>query len=117
MDATPSITAIHQDHDYAHLPGGKKHFFQPESNVNVKLAGGRRSIFNATDSRYLLTEEGLKRKTLGWADFWREVEIFPLIKLHSRVLGAISFAIFHPIPAYKEVRGWLAYKLNSKKAG
>jgi hypothetical protein len=117
VDATPSITAIHQDHDYAHLPGGKKHFFQPESNVNVKLAGGRRSIFNATDSRYLLTAEGLKRKPLGWAGFWREVEIFPLITLHSRVLGWISFAIFHPILAFKEVRGWLAYKLSSKKAG
>jgi hypothetical protein len=117
VDATPSITAIHQDHDYAHLPGGKKHFFQPESNVNVKLAGGRRSIFNATDSRYLLTEAGLERKPLDWAGFWREVEIFPLVTLHSKLLGMISFAIFHPILAFKEVRGWLAYKLSSKKAG
>lgn len=117
VDATPSITAIHENHDYAHLPGGVIHFRQPESSVNVKLAGGRRSIFNATDSRFLLTENGLERKPLGWAGFWREVEIFPLIKLHSRILGMISFAFFHPILAFKEVRGWLDYKLKSKKAG
>ncbi len=85
--------------------------------MNVKLAGGRRTIFNATDSRYVLTENGLERKPLGWKSFWREVEVFPLIKLHSRFLGIVSFAVFHPILAYKEVRGWLAYKLKQNKAG
>ncbi|MBG0787843.1 MAG: hypothetical protein H0S79_22370 [Anaerolineaceae bacterium] len=117
IDATPAITVIHQNHDYAHLPGGVIHFRQPETDVNVKLAGGRRTIFNATDSRYLLTEGGLERKPLGWKGFWREVEVFPLIRLHSRLLGMVSFAIFHPVLAYKEVRGWLAYKLKQNKAG
>ena len=117
VDGTPAITVIHQNHDYAHLPGGVIHFYQPETDVNVKLAGGRRSIFNATDSRYLLTESGLKRKPLGWKGFWREVEVFPLIKLHSRILGSVSFAIFHPVLAFKEIRGWLAYKLKKNKAG
>lgn len=117
VDATSSLTVIHQNHDYAHLPGGVIHFRQPESHENVKLAGGRRSIFIATDSRYLLTDAGLARKPLGWKDFWREVEIFPLIKLHSRFLGSISFAIFHPIVAFREIRGWLAYKLKADKAG
>lgn len=117
VDATPAITVIHQNHDYAHLPGGVIHFYQPETDVNVKLAGGRRAIFNATDSRYLLTASGLKRKPLGWKGFWREVEVFPLIRLHSRILGWLSFAVFHPILAFKEVRGWLAYKLKQNKAG
>lgn len=117
VDATPSITVIHQNHDYAHLPGGVIHYRQPETDDNIKLAGGRRSIFNATDSRFLLTEEGLKRKPLNWKSFWREVEIFPLIKLHSRWLGWLSFALFHPVLAYKELRGWLIYKLNKNKAG
>ncbi len=117
VDATPAIMVIHQNHDYAHLPGGVIHFRQPETDMNVKLAGGRRTIFNATDSRYVLKENGLERKPLGWKSFWREVEVFPLIKLHSRLLGMVSFAIFHPILAYKEVRGWLAYKLKQNKAG
>jgi hypothetical protein len=117
VDATPAITVIHQNHDYAHLPGGVIHFYQPETDVNVKLAGGRRAIFNATDSRYLLTESGLERKPLGWKGFWREVEVFPLIRLHSRILGSLSFALFHPVLAFKEVRGWLAYKLKKDKAG
>ena len=117
VDATPAITVIHQNHDYAHLPGGVKHFYQPETDVNVKLAGGRRSIFNATDSRYLLTASGLRRKPLGWKGFWREVEIFPLVRLHSRLLGALSFAVFHPVLAFKEIRGWLDYKFKKNKAG
>lgn len=117
VDATPSITVIHQNHDYAHLPGGVIHFRQPETVENIKLAGGRRSIFNATDSRYMLTENGLKRKPLDWKGFWREVEIFPLIRLHSRILGMLSFAIFHPVLAFKEVRGWLAYKTKKNQVG
>lgn len=111
VDATPVVTVIHQNHDYSHLPGGVIHFRQPETNVNVKLAGGRRSIFKLSDSRYLLTPEGLKRKRLNWMSFWREVEIFPLIRLHSKVLGWLSFAFFHPVIAFKEFRGWLSYKL------
>jgi hypothetical protein len=111
VDATPSITLIHQNHDYSHLPGGVVHFRQPETNVNIKLAGGRRAIFKLSDARYRLIPEGLKRKRMNWASFWREVEIFPLVKLHSKVLGWLAFAFFHPLKAFKEFRGWLSYKL------
>jgi hypothetical protein len=111
VDATSAITVIHQNHDYSHLPGGVVHFRQPETNVNVKLAGGRRSIFKLSDARFQLTPQGLKRKRLNWASFWREVEIFPLVRLHSKVLGWLGFAFFHPKKAFKEFRGWLSYKL------
>jgi hypothetical protein len=111
VDATPAITVVHQNHDYSHLPGGVVHFRQPETNVNVKLAGGRRSIFKLSDARFQLTQQGLKRKRLQWTSFWREVEIFPLVHLHSKVLGWLGFAFFHPIKAFKEFRGWLSYKL------
>ncbi len=111
VDATQAITVIHQNHDYSHLPGGVVHFYQPETNVNIKLAGGRRAIFKVSDARYQLTPDGLERKRLDWASFWREVEIFPLVKLHSKALGWLAFAFFHPSLAFKEFRGWLSYKL------
>ena len=35
VDATSAITLVHQNHDYRHLPGGLKHFFQAETGENV----------------------------------------------------------------------------------
>lgn len=115
IDLTHSLTVIHQNHDYAHLPGGIKHYHQPETWVNVRLAGGRRTIFRLTDATHILRDGKLEKIPLTWERFWREVEIFPLVGLHSKLLGWISFAIFHPIKAFMEIRGWLIYKVNSLK--
>lgn len=112
IDASKAITIIHQNHDYRHLPGGRRHYEQPETAVNIKLAGGRRTIFKLTDATHRLEAGQLRRKPSSWQSFWREVEIFPLVRLHSRVLGWLSFALFHPVLAFKEVKGWLAYKLK-----
>ena len=112
VDCTRSLTILHQDHDYAHLPGGLKHFYQPETTDNIRMAGGRRTIFTLADVTHELINGDLQRRPLDWQTFWREVEIFPLVRLHSRPLGWIAFAIFHPIRAYHEVRGWLVSKLK-----
>jgi hypothetical protein len=114
IDLSKAVTVVHQNHDYRHLPGGVAHYHQPETNVNVRLGGGRRTIFTLQDITHVLTADGLKRKSLGWRGFWREVEIFPLIRLRSRPLGWLSFALFHPVKAFNEVRGRLAYKLKRK---
>lgn len=114
VNATHEITVVHQNHDYAHLPGGIKHFYQPETVDNVQKAGGRRSIFRLTDATHIFNDGEMRRKPLSWRSFWREVEIFPLVSFHSRFLGWISFAFFHPIKAFREVRGWLRYKLENR---
>lgn len=113
VNATQAMTVVHQNHDYAHLPGGIKHFFQPETADNIRKAGGNRSIFRLTDATHTLIEGQLRRKPVNWRVFWREVEIFPLVYLHSRALGWLSFALFHPRKALKEVRGWIRYKFKS----
>jgi len=112
IDLSSSVTVVHQNHDYAHLPGGIIHFHQPETVINVRKAGGRRTIFTLGDVTHQLQSGKLGRKPLTWQSFWREVEIFPLVGWHSRILGWVSFAFFHPVKAYQEVRGWLAYKLK-----
>ncbi len=112
IDLTGTLTIIHQNHDYAHLPGGIVHFHQPETEINVRLGGGRRTIFTLEDITHTLTDGVLRRKSMDWHAFWREVEIFPLIRLHSWSLGWLSFALFHPIKAFNEIKGWLVYKLN-----
>lgn len=114
VDTTKAISVVHQNHDYRHLPGGIRHYYQPETDVNIKLAGGRQTIFTLTDARYELVSDELRRKPITWQSFWREVEIFPLVGFHSRIFGWLSFALFHPIKAYRVVRGWLSYKLQQK---
>ena len=52
MDATGAITAIHQDHDYHHLPGGQPHYRLPESRLNVDLAGGPTAMFTLRDATW-----------------------------------------------------------------
>jgi hypothetical protein len=115
VDATKAITIAHQNHDYAHLPGGLKHFYQPESKENVKKAGGLQAIFRLTDATHTVENGTLKRRRLNWKTFWREVEILPLVGLHSHVLGWLSYAVFHPIKAFKVVRGWLTYRSKDRQ--
>lgn len=40
IDATPDVMIVHQNHDYSHLPGGRPHYDQEESHVNIRLARG-----------------------------------------------------------------------------
>ncbi len=113
VDCTAEITIAHQNHDYSHLPGGQPHYRLPETDVNVRLAGGRRTIFDLNDADYRLVAGRAQPVRRGGRKFWREVEIFPLVKLHSRLLGQVFYSIFHPGKAWGELRGWLAYKLGS----
>jgi len=114
VDATQAITAIHQDHDYSHLPGGQPHYRLPETDENTRLAGGRRAIFSMKDADYRLSGERLERIPLRGRKFWREVETFPLVRLRSHFLGEIAFALFHPIKAYKELLGRVRYFLRHR---
>lgn len=115
IDATKAITIVHQNHDYNHLAGGLKHFHQPESKENIQKAGGLQFIFRLTDATYAMIGSELRRRRLTRKTFWREAEIFPLVGLHSRVLGWLSYAVFHPKKAFKVVRGWLMYKSKSRQ--
>jgi hypothetical protein len=116
IDASDSIMVIHQEHDYAHLPGGKPHYRLPESFENTRLAGGRRAIFHLEDADYSFQDGQLKLIPLRLSKLMREIEIFPLIQLHSKALAELFFAIFHPVKAWKEFRGRLTYKLSHSRA-
>jgi hypothetical protein len=104
IDATSSIRIIHQRHDYSHLPGGKPHYHLPETYENVRLAGGKRHIFLLQDINWQFVDGKLVHPKMTVKRFWREVEIYPLVKLHSKGLGDFIFAIFHPCKAYNEFR-------------
>jgi len=115
VDATPSIDIIHQDHDYSHLPGGQAHYRLPESNENVRLAGGERNIFTLMDTNYSLNGKAIHPAKISWKKFLREVEIYPQVSLHSNSLTQLFFAIFHPKKAYHNLRQSQVSKNKNKK--
>lgn len=55
VDATPDVTAIHQNHDYAHIPAGKTGAWKgPEARENFRLAGGYAGIYTIYDATHVL---------------------------------------------------------------
>lgn len=107
VDGSSAIRLIHQDHDYSHLPEGRPHYRLPETEENVRLAGGKRKIFTLMDARYHLVGGEIKPVPFTWKKFWREVEIWPLTTLHCSWLSNVFYAVFHPIHAYHDIRIWL----------
>jgi hypothetical protein len=104
VDATGSIHVVHQDHDYSHLPDGKPHYRLPESQENVRLAGGERTIFGLCDADRRMVGGNLYPARMTWKKVWREVEIFPLIRLHSYRGAQVFYFVFHPLGAYRAFR-------------
>ena len=104
IDSSAEIQIIHQSHDYSHLPGGQTHYHLPESDENIRLAGGRRTIFNIPDANYDFHEGQLKRVKWNGKRLLREIEIFPLVTFKSLFLGEIMHLLMHPHKLWAAIR-------------
>ena len=61
IDATPAITAIHQNHGYEFHPGGEQAIMSGlEVQRNLELAGGSEHVFTLEDATHVLTQSGVK---------------------------------------------------------
>jgi hypothetical protein len=96
IDASAEIQIIHQDHDYSHLPGGQAHYHLPETDENVRLAGGKRTIFTLPDANFAFQDGQLKHVQWNGKHLLREIEIFPLLTLKSTFLAEIMHLVLHP---------------------
>lgn len=77
IDCTPSIMIVHQNHDYRHLPGGKSHYTHPETDENIRLAGGPAAVrYTILDGTHRLKDRKLVRPAFTRLRFWRGVELF-----------------------------------------
>lgn len=62
VDATDSITVVHQNHDYSHIQGGKRAVeIGEEASRNLEMGGGHRYLFTIQDADWRLTSRGLVR--------------------------------------------------------
>jgi len=76
IDCTPSLMIIHQNHDYSHLPGGKSHYDHPETNENIRLAGGQANIrYTILDSTHRLVDGRLARPKMTSQRLTRTLEL------------------------------------------
>jgi hypothetical protein len=113
VDATSEIVFGHQNHDYSHLPGNKPPYRLPESLNNIRMGGGRRTIFTLSDSTHVLRDGEVLPRPLTWQGLARSIETFPLLYLRSFALAEVTYALFHPRLAYGEWRGRILHKLES----
>ena len=113
VDATSAATVIHQDHDYSHLPNGLPHYRQPETVVNIQLAGGKRRALRLTDADHTLVNGKVVSKPWTLKRILRAIEVFPIVQLNSYPLAQLFFAIFHPVRAFRKTRRWLRRKLKT----
>ncbi len=74
IDGTSSITVIHQDHDYSHLPGGKPHYDLDESIENMTIAGGARHMYMTLDADQELVDGKIQPARLTLARVLRRLE-------------------------------------------
>jgi hypothetical protein len=66
VDATRSAVAVHQSHDYSHVPGGlDEAYYGEEARYNERLAGGREHIYSLHDATHRLYSAGRPRRYLG----------------------------------------------------
>jgi hypothetical protein len=88
IDATADIMILHQNHDYAHLPGGQPHYKHPETEDNIRLAGGRpMTRFTLLDTDKRLVNGEILAQKLDPARLWRRIEAWPLLTMNSTQLS------------------------------
>lgn len=88
IDATADVMIIHQNHNYAHLPGGQPHYKHPETDINIRLAGGRpMTRFTLLDTDKRLINGKILPQKLDSARLWRKIVFWPLLALNSTRLS------------------------------
>lgn len=98
IDATQTITAIHQNHDYSHAGGYKRVWYGEERLENLRLARGKKRPFNLLNSDWLLTPLGLTWPPFSIFRTWRRLQSYPTAnpgfgQLAWPLVIAIEFAI------------------------
>lgn len=87
VDATPVAMAVHQNHDYSHIPGGEEGAWSGiEARRNQELAGDLRFTFTLEDATHILSPERLKR-ALDWSHICRQFKTLPLFHPHLQMLA------------------------------
>jgi hypothetical protein len=87
IDVTRAVTAIHQNHDYSHHPGGDSGIWKgPETDENRRLRGGSERAFGVYHSTHILTKQRVKR-ALTLEHLCYRISAIPAFHPHLRFLN------------------------------
>ncbi len=76
IDATKRITAVHQNHDYNHVPKKRGSMWRgPESDQNLKLLGRRIYGWILDDANWILTDSGPVKRPLCSRELFRRLTL------------------------------------------
>jgi hypothetical protein len=114
VDASQAVTAVHQNHDYAHLPNGRPHYGLPESEQNVRLAGGRQTIFTLADATWRIAGGEIKRIRWPRGGALRAVEAAITSRVGSAGLLRVVRILFHPLEFLRSRSGIAARWIRSR---
>ncbi len=104
IDATHDVMIVHQNHDYSHLPGGRPHYDVPETDENVRLAGGAAvTRYTVIDTNRQLRDGKILRPRPTRGRFLRGIEQF-LRKLLFFLPEAMLEKIVRPQRWIKKVK-------------
>lgn len=74
IDASCQVVAVHQNHDYSHLPGNKPPYGSEVAKSNLAKAGGRRCVYNILDTNRELVKGRVRRPEVRLVRWLRRLE-------------------------------------------
>jgi hypothetical protein len=74
IDATRDVLAVHQNHDYSHLPGNKPPYGSEVARSNLVKAGGRKCVYNILDTNHELVHGRIRRPQTRLVRLLRRLE-------------------------------------------
>lgn len=109
IDASRVVTAIHQDHDYSHVPDRAGEAWQgPEADRNLELTGvtqARGNLFRILDATHILTSRGLF-PALGYEYLLSRYQSHPILGPAARPLGRLLRAVCSRLPWQRQPMGF-----------
>ncbi len=98
VDVSPSVMAVHQNHDYGYHPQGKQGVWNDEeARRNLQLAGGYRHLRTIDCARLRLTAEGLARNPWHWVAYGRHRAMRLAEKSVTTALTFLQNYFWHPL--------------------
>jgi hypothetical protein len=74
IDASRHVVAVHQNHDYSHLPGNKPSYGSEVAKSNLAKAGGRKCVYNILDTNREFTHGRVHRPAIRLVRVLRRLE-------------------------------------------
>lgn len=74
IDASRQVMAVHQNHDYSHLPGNKASYGSDVARSNLAKAGGRTCVYNILDTNRELVNGRVRKPEVRVVRVLRRLE-------------------------------------------